>query len=346
MLQPSIDRATSAGHQITFHTIKFPMAEVGLPEGIEDFSSLTSAKMMPKLYRGIYLLQKTMEQLVRDIRPDCIVSDMFLAWTVVIAEELNIPRIMLYVNNSFYHSVFHNLMIHKPHEKVGSDSESFVVPGLPDEIEKMTRSQLEAYLKTETWFGKLMNRIKELEIQSYGVVFSSYFEIEPDYVQYYKNVVGRKCWHVGLPWKRERKRERNGYGATQLLELARQSETQFSSVLILTHLVIAGFVTHCGWNSLLEEFTTGVPLITWPLFADKFYNEKLVTTYTGLEARGGSRVGPVSILWTRVPHAWARSFLLVVRIVMLISDIVEMGLLEEIGKDYCRDYQAVSGRRP
>lgn len=206
------------------------MAEVGLPEGIEDFSSLTSAKMMPKLYRGIYLLQKPLEQLVRDICPNNIVSDMFFPWTVDIAEEVNIPRIMLYVNNSFYHSVFHNLMIHKPHEKVGSDSESFVVPGLPDEIE-MTRSQLEDHLKTETWFGKLMNRIKESDTRSYGVVFTSYSEIEPDYVQYYKNVVGRKCWHVGLPSLfLPRLREQNGYGATQLLELARQSETQFSSV--------------------------------------------------------------------------------------------------------------------
>ncbi|KAK3195845.1 hypothetical protein Dsin_027155 [Dipteronia sinensis] len=36
-------------------------------------------------------------------------------------------------------------------------------------------------------------------------------------------------------------------------------------------------VTHCGWNSILEGVTARVPMVTWPLFADQFYNEKLVT---------------------------------------------------------------------
>lgn len=62
---------------------------------------------------------------------------------------------------------------------MGSDLESFVVPRLPDEIE-MTRSQLEDYLKTKTEFGKIMNRIKESEPRCYGVVFTSYSEIEPE----------------------------------------------------------------------------------------------------------------------------------------------------------------------
>ncbi|KAF8034714.1 hypothetical protein BT93_C0890 [Corymbia citriodora subsp. variegata] len=48
-------------------------------------------------------------------------------------------------------------------------------------------------------------------------------------------------------------------------------------VLILDHEASGGFVTHCGWNSILEAVTASVPMVMWPVTAEQFYNEKLVT---------------------------------------------------------------------
>ncbi|XP_058730694.1 scopoletin glucosyltransferase-like [Vicia villosa] len=47
--------------------------------------------------------------------------------------------------------------------------------------------------------------------------------------------------------------------------------------LILEHEAIGAFVTHCGWNSTLEGVCAGVPMVTWPVAAEQFYNEKLLT---------------------------------------------------------------------
>ncbi|GKU89228.1 hypothetical protein SLEP1_g3394 [Rubroshorea leprosula] len=44
-------------------------------------------------------------------------------------------------------------------------------------------------------------------------------------------------------------------------------------VAVLNHDSVGGFVTHCGWNSILEAICAGVPMLAWPLYAEQKMNK-------------------------------------------------------------------------
>ncbi|CAM6007967.1 unnamed protein product [Sphagnum balticum] len=44
---------------------------------------------------------------------------------------------------------------------------------------------------------------------------------------------------------------------------------------ILAHPMVKGFLTHCGWNSIMESIAMGVPMIGWPNDSDQMMNCQL-----------------------------------------------------------------------
>ncbi|XP_043715314.1 UDP-glycosyltransferase 89B2-like [Telopea speciosissima] len=47
-------------------------------------------------------------------------------------------------------------------------------------------------------------------------------------------------------------------------------------VSILRHRAVGSFLTHCGWNSVLESIVAGVPMLAWPMTADQFVDARLL----------------------------------------------------------------------
>ncbi|RDX83435.1 UDP-glycosyltransferase 92A1, partial [Mucuna pruriens] len=51
---------------------------------------------------------------------------------------------------------------------------------------------------------------------------------------------------------------------------------------ILSHKSTGAFLSHCGWNSVLESLGHGVPMIGWPLAAEQAYNVKMLVEEMGV----------------------------------------------------------------
>ncbi|KAI3942216.1 hypothetical protein MKW98_003815 [Papaver atlanticum] len=51
---------------------------------------------------------------------------------------------------------------------------------------------------------------------------------------------------------------------------------------ILCHRSTGAFLSHCGWNSVVESLSQGVPIIGWPLFAEQPYNSKMLQEEMGV----------------------------------------------------------------
>jgi hypothetical protein len=354
LLAQTIQRSQNLGVEIGVLVIKFPSTEAGLPEGCESFNMAVSHGLVLDFFKATTMLEPQIEQLLQEHAPDCLVADSFFPWATDAATKNGIPRIVFQATGFFPLCVSECVRLYEPYKNVSSDSEPFSIPNLPNEI-KLTREQLPDYNKKNaeiTELANLFKRVRESEVRSYGVVVNSFYELEQDYADHYRKVMGRKAWHIGplsvwnkdtedkaqrgkessidehgycLKWLDSKKPHSVVYicfgsvadfNDSQLMQIAMGLEAsgqQFiwvvkkgksygeeeewlpegfekrmedkgliirgwaPQVLILDHEAVGGFVTHCGWNSILEGVAAGVPMVTWPVSADQFYNEKLVT---------------------------------------------------------------------
>ncbi|CAN0922776.1 UDP-glucosyltransferase 29 [Linum grandiflorum] len=63
---------------------------------------------------------------------------------------------------------------------------------------------------------------------------------------------------------------------------------------ILAHDSIGGFVSHCGWSSVMESMWYGVPIVAMPMQLDQPLNARLVEEVgVGVEVKRDGRSGKV-----------------------------------------------------
>ncbi|XP_010526965.1 PREDICTED: UDP-glucosyl transferase 73B2-like [Tarenaya hassleriana] len=352
---------------IGIEILNFPCPELGLPEGCESVDFIHSNftgdifPMVQKLFFSTKFLKDQLEHLIETARPDCLVADMFFPWATDASEKFGVPRLVFHGTCYFALSASYCIRLHKPHKKVASSSERFVIPDLPGNI-VITADQVMDH-NEDSEMGKFMKEVKDSEKLSYGVLMNTFYELESDYADFYKRFVAKRAWNVGplslcnrgfeekaergkkasidehecLKWLDSKEPESVIYVSfgsmakftnEQLKEIAAGLEGSGQDfiwvvmknggkgekeewlpegyeerikgkgliirgwapqMLILDHQAIGGFVTHCGWNSVLEGVAAGLPMVTWPVGAEQFYNEKLITQVLKTGVRVGER---------------------------------------------------------
>ncbi|GFS40051.1 UDP-glucosyl transferase 73B1 [Actinidia rufa] len=210
----TVERDRDQGLDMSICLVNFPAVEVGLPEGCENLSSITSPEMAPKATK--------------------------------VASKFGIPRLVFHGTSACALCVYHVIHRKQPYKNVESDSDFFTVPDLPDTI-KLTRRQFPDHIRDGTGnvLTRLIERVMEAEAASYGVVVNSFCELEPAYAEHYKKLLDIA---TGL--------EASGQ---QFIGVGLIIRGWAPQVLILNHEAVEGFMTHCGWNSILEGVTAGVP---------------------------------------------------------------------------------------
>lgn len=195
----TINSAIESGLQIQLIEIRFPSVEAGLPEGCENIDMLPSLNMAANFFVALSLLRQEVEQSLKEVnpKPSCLISDMGLPWTTQIAKRFDIPRFVFHGTCCFSLLCSYNILVSRIRDDITSDTEYFVVPGLPDRIE-VTKAQTSGATNANSSALKdVTDQIREAEETSYGVVINSFEELEPEYVKEYRKAKGKKVWCIG-----------------------------------------------------------------------------------------------------------------------------------------------------
>ncbi|KAL2485431.1 UDP-glycosyltransferase 92A1 [Abeliophyllum distichum] len=222
---------------------------------------------------------------VKDGRlPLCIISDVYMGWANDVAKSSGTLNETFTTGGACGSAAYVSLWQHLSHRLTGEDE--FHLPGFSDAC-RFHLSQLHQFLRaadgTDSWsrtfcfyisFGS-QNTISTSQMMALATGLE---ESGKPFVWVIRPPVGNNLngefqpeW---LPRGFEERMARTKQGLV-VHKWAPQLE-------ILCHKSTGAFLSHCGWNSIMESLSQGVPIVGWPLAAEKGYTSKMLMEEMGL----------------------------------------------------------------
>ncbi|KAJ8899801.1 hypothetical protein K2173_019501 [Erythroxylum novogranatense] len=323
--EATLARAIQSGLQMKLIEVQFPSEEVGLPKGCETFDLLPSPALAKEFFKAAQMLQAQVEKLFEKLspRPTCIISDVCLPYTARVATKFGITRVSFSGTSSFC-SLFGAMVQDEEFNNDVIEAEMATYGVIVNSFEGLETVYYQEYKKIKgdkVWaIGPvslsnkdnmdMLHRGNKASIEVYDFLFNWLDSQEPESVIYVClgsicNLIPSQLMELGfgleasdIPFIWVLRGDRNSQELEKLLAedgfeeriqgrgiVARDWVPQ---VAVLSHSAVGGFITHCGWNSIQEAVSAGIQMITWPLFADQFCNERLVVDVLNIGVKVGA----------------------------------------------------------
>ncbi|KAJ7974552.1 Glycosyltransferase [Quillaja saponaria] len=315
-----------------------------IPAGTESTDKLPSLSLVYKFIAATKLMQPDFELALQNLpRVAFMVSDAFLWWTLDSTSKFDIPRLVFYGTSGYAISLSKEAGM-SGFSGAQSNDELFALTRFP--WIRLTKNDFDPeFLNADPnglAYNVIMNALSA-SMKSYGLVVNSFYELEPAFIDYWKNESASKTYCLGpfclaeppkikdfenkpkwILWLDQKLAQGRSVlyvafgsqaeiSAAQLKEIAiglENSEVNFFWVMrnkgkkelddemegfeervkdrgivvrdwveqreILMHESVQGFLSHCGWNSVIESICAGVPILAWPMTAEQPLNARMV----------------------------------------------------------------------
>ncbi|KAL8225351.1 hypothetical protein R6Q57_017908 [Mikania cordata] len=290
---PKLQQDINSGLPVRFLELPFPATENGLPEGCESAEALPGLHLLPNFSAAVDMLQQRLEERFDSLnpRPVCIISDKFMLWS---DDTAQLERVRESESRAYGMVINTFEELEQEYVKEFKKLKGGKVWCLgPLSLSNSNDSGYNASINDQGYLKWLDS--KEPGSVVYACFGSSSQIILAQLIELGLALEASKSPFIWVIRAGDRANEvekwlsESGF-ETRIKDRGLIIRNWAPQPMILTHPSVGGFLTHCGWNSILEGVSAGVPMITWPQFAEQFLNEKLIVQVLGVGVSVGARV--------------------------------------------------------